>query len=136
MNRKRQETVTQGKRRHRLRKERLDELVEEAKVGAHDESEQAMGFPHNVEKTLRPPFDTEVLGTTLIVERIDITEDDRLVAVCGKRQASPTDLTPRLAAALNPATAGRGRVDTGISVVANRRQERRRFRLQSSGETR
>jgi hypothetical protein len=50
MNRKRQAKVTQGKRRHRLRKEQLDELVEEATLGAHDESEQAMGFPHNARK--------------------------------------------------------------------------------------
>ena len=83
MNRKRHEKVTQGKRRPRLSKERLDQLVEEATVDAHDESEQAMGFQTMLENDLRLPFETEVLGVTVIVESIDITEDDRLVAVCG-----------------------------------------------------
>ena len=30
------------------------------------------------------PFETEVLGVTVTVESIDITEDDQLVAVCRK----------------------------------------------------
>jgi hypothetical protein len=42
MNRKRQEKGTPGKRGHRLGKERLDELVEEALVDAYGESEQAI----------------------------------------------------------------------------------------------
>ena len=83
MNSKRQEKATQGKRSSRLSKERLDELVEEATVDAHDESEQAVGFYTMLENDLRLPFDTEVLGMTVMVESIDITEDDRLVAVCG-----------------------------------------------------
>ena len=90
MDRKRQEESTPDKRRDGLSglsKKRLDELVEEATVDAHDESEQAMGFFAVIEDELRLPFETEMLGTTVTVERIDVTEDDRLVAVCRKGKA-------------------------------------------------
>jgi Calcium binding len=83
MTKKRQEKVTQGKPEQSLSKERLDELVDEATVDAHDESEQASGFYTMLENDLRLPFETEVLGMTVMVESIDIAEDDRLVAVCG-----------------------------------------------------
>ena len=68
----------------RLSKARLDELVEEALVDAYGESEQVTGFYTMVENDLRLPFETEILGMTVIVERIDITEDDQLVALCRK----------------------------------------------------
>ena len=83
MTRKRQEKFTQDKRGQSLSKERLDELVDEATVDAHDESEQATGFYTMLENDLRLPFETEVLGITVMVESIDIAEDDRLVAICG-----------------------------------------------------
>jgi len=68
----------------RLSKARLDELVEEALVDAYGESEQMTGFYTMMENDLRLPFETEILGMTVIVEGIDITEDDQLVAVCRK----------------------------------------------------
>lgn len=68
----------------RLSKARLDELVEEALVDAYGESEQATGFYTMMENDLRFPFQTEILGMIVIVEGIDITEDDQLVAVCRK----------------------------------------------------
>ena len=70
--------------RPRLSKAQLDELVEEALVDAYGESEQVTGFYTMMENDLRLPFETEVLGMTVIVEGIDITEDDQLVAVCRK----------------------------------------------------
>ena len=76
---------TKGKRRGqplRLSKARLDELVEEALVDANGESEQVTGFFTMMENDLRLPFETEILDVTVIVEKIDITEDDQLVAVC------------------------------------------------------
>ncbi len=82
MNRNRQGKVTPGKREPRLSKVRLDELVEEALVDAYGESEQAAGFYTMIENDLRLPFETEMLGVTVTVESIDITEDDQLVAVC------------------------------------------------------
>jgi hypothetical protein len=70
--------------RPRLSKARLDGLVEEALVDAYGESEQVTGFYTMMENDLRLPFETEILGMTVTVEGIDITEDDQLVAVCRK----------------------------------------------------
>ena len=88
MNRKRREKGTPDKRGPGLSKERLDELVWEAVADAHDESEAAMGFQAILEDELALPFETEMLGVTVTVESIDITEDDRLVAVCRKGKGS------------------------------------------------
>jgi hypothetical protein len=84
MDRKSQKKGKTGKQKHGLSKERLNELVEEAVVDAHDESEAAMGFHTMLENDLSLPFETEMLGVTVTVEDIDITEDDQLVAVCRK----------------------------------------------------
>src|SRR5262249_13956221 len=73
--------------RPQLNKARLDELVEEALVDAYGESEQVTGFYTMMENDLQLPFETEILGMTVIVERIDITDDDQLVAVCRKDRA-------------------------------------------------
>src|SRR5215467_7081348 len=70
-----------------LSKARLDELVEEALVDAFGESEQVTGFYTMMENDLRLPFETEILGMSVIVEGIDITEDDQLVGVCRKDKA-------------------------------------------------
>ncbi len=54
-------------------------------MDACGESEQVTGFHtimENDRNDLRIPFETEILGMTVIVEGIDITEDDQLVAVC------------------------------------------------------
>ena len=71
----------------RLSKARLDDLVEEALVDAYGEAEQVTGFYTMMENDLRLPFEAEILGMTVIVERIDIIEDDQLVAVCRKDKA-------------------------------------------------
>jgi len=68
----------------RLKKARLDELVEEVLVDAYGESEQVTGFYTMMENDLRLPFETEILGITVTVEGIDIAEDDQLVAMCRK----------------------------------------------------
>ncbi len=68
----------------RLGKARLDELVEDALVDAYGESEQVTAFYTMMENDLRLPFETEILGMTVIVDGIDITDDDQLVAVCRK----------------------------------------------------
>ena len=43
--------------------------------------EQVTGFYTMMENDLLP-FETDILGITVLVEGIDITEDDQLVAVC------------------------------------------------------
>lgn len=71
-----------GQRSTRLSKSRLEALIEEATVDAYNEAEQAVGFFTMMEDNLRLPFETEMLGLKATVERVDITEDDTIVAIC------------------------------------------------------
>ena len=76
----------------RLSKERLEELVEEAIVDAYGASEQVVGFLTLMDDNLKVPFDTEVLGVSVTVEKVDMTNDDQIVAVCaraGQKQEIP-----------------------------------------------
>jgi calcium binding protein len=66
----------------RLRKAELDRFVEEATVDCYDESEQVTGLYTMLEDNLQLPFETEVLGVSVTVTGIDISEDDRIMAVC------------------------------------------------------
>ena len=61
---------------------RLERLVEEAIVDAYNESAQRGGFFTMIEDRLALPFDTEVLGAPVTVERIDLTDADEVVAIC------------------------------------------------------
>jgi hypothetical protein len=61
---------------------RLERLVEDAIVDAYNESEQRCGIFTMIENNLALPFETEVLGVAVTVERIDLTEADEVVAVC------------------------------------------------------
>lgn len=65
-----------------LSKPRLDALIAEATVDAYNEAEQAGGFFTMIEDNLGLPFETEILGIRVAVERVDITEDNSIVAVC------------------------------------------------------
>ena len=65
-----------------LSKVRLDDLIDDALTDANGESEQVTGFYTMLENDLHLPFETQILGVTAMVESIDITEDDQLVAVC------------------------------------------------------
>ncbi len=64
-----------------LSKIRLNGLVEQATVDAHDESEQSMGFFNMIEEYLRLPFLTNVLSMEVTVESIELTEAGEIVAV-------------------------------------------------------
>lgn len=69
---------------------RLEALVKEAIEDAYGEAEQRGGFFAMIEDKLALPFETEVLGVMVTVERIDLTEADEIVAFCrrgGKRQS-------------------------------------------------
>lgn len=63
-------------------KARLEHLIEEAVVDAYNDSEQRTGFAVMLDEHLALPFETEVLGVTVTVERIDITDAEEIVAVC------------------------------------------------------
>ena len=73
-------------------KSRLRALIEEAIVDAYNESEQRTAFYTMLDQHLDVPFDTKLLGATAVVERIDMTNDDQIVAICRRgrsRQAIP-----------------------------------------------
>jgi hypothetical protein len=74
----------------RISAERVAEMIEEATVDAYDESEQAIGWLAMFENHLDLPFDTDVLGVRVTVEKIDLRDDNRIVAVCrrGKQKQS------------------------------------------------
>jgi hypothetical protein len=59
-------------------------MIEEATMDAYGESEQTTGFFTVIEDNLKLPFKTEVLGVEVTVERIDITDDGQIVAVCAR----------------------------------------------------
>jgi hypothetical protein len=67
-------------------------MIEEATIDAYTESEQAGGFHVMIEQELDLPFETTVLGVTVSVKRVDITDANEVVAVCHRgreRQAIP-----------------------------------------------
>lgn len=74
-------------RRHQLNTARLDAMIEEATVDAYGESEQRAGFYTMMEDGLALPFETQVLGVEVTVERIDLTSADEIVAICTRRSA-------------------------------------------------
>jgi hypothetical protein len=60
----------------------LDRLVEEATVDCYNETEKVSGLYTMIEDNLVMPFETIVFGSTVVVERIDLTDRDDIVAIC------------------------------------------------------
>jgi hypothetical protein len=71
---------------------KLDEMIEEATVDAYGESEQTVGFFTLLEERLKLPFKTELLGVEVTVERLDMTDDDQIVAVCSRGKSKPVPI--------------------------------------------
>jgi len=67
-----------------------EEMVEAATVDTYGESEQATGWHCLLDEHLRMPFQTEMLGVTVRVEKIDLLDDDSIVAVCRRGQHRQT----------------------------------------------
>jgi hypothetical protein len=65
-----------------LSKARLEALIEEAVVDAYGDEEQTGGFFTMIEEHLALPFSVSILGVETVVERVDMTRDCRVVAVC------------------------------------------------------
>lgn len=59
----------------------LDALIADATLDAYGESEQQVGFYTMLDEHLAVPFDVAILGATVTVERLDMS-DDRIVAIC------------------------------------------------------
>jgi hypothetical protein len=57
-------------------------MVEEATVDCYNDSELVCGWLTTIEENLAVPFEAVVLGVTVTVERIDVTETDQIVAIC------------------------------------------------------
>lgn len=65
-----------------ISKARMEAMIEEATVDAHDESEQLSGFYTMFEDYLAVPFETTVLGMPVTVASVELTERDEIVAIC------------------------------------------------------
>jgi hypothetical protein len=65
-----------------LSKTKLETLIEEAVVDAYGEEEQTVGFLTMIEEHLALPFSVCILGVEAVVEKVDMTRDCRIVAVC------------------------------------------------------
>ena len=63
-------------------KRQLRELIDQALVDAYGESEQRGGLFTMLEEHLAVPFETQVLGVPVTVERIDLTRSDEIIARC------------------------------------------------------
>ena len=66
---------------------RLDEMAAEATVDAYDEAEQLAGWFCMLDEHVELPFETAVLGDTVMVEEIEQPSDTRIVAVCRRGKA-------------------------------------------------
>ena len=74
--------ASKSKRRKTTTNEELDRMTEEAIVDAYGDSEQTVGFYTMLEDNFAVPFQKEMLGVEVTVDRIDMTDDDQIVAVC------------------------------------------------------
>jgi hypothetical protein len=77
---------TQNVKAKAIPQARLDELIEEATVDCYNESEQISGFFCVMEEQLALPFTTKLLDTEITVEKIDITDEEEIVAICRRRR--------------------------------------------------
>ncbi|MGB8029682.1 MAG: calcium-binding protein [Terracidiphilus sp.] len=65
-----------------LSKAKLEALIEEAVVDAYNEDEQKVGLLTMMQQYLALPFRVSILGIEATVEKVDMTRDGRIVAVC------------------------------------------------------
>jgi hypothetical protein len=60
----------------------LDAMIEEATVDAYNDEEQITGLFTMLEEHLALPFDTDMLGITVTVTKIDLTASNEIIAIC------------------------------------------------------
>ena len=65
-----------------LGKAKLEALIEEAIVDAYGEGEQKVGLLTMMQEHLALPFSVNILGFEAVVEKVDMTRDGRIVAIC------------------------------------------------------
>jgi hypothetical protein len=71
----------------RLTKARFAEMIEQATVDAYGDSEQITGWFTMIDEYLAVPFETEVLGVPITVERVDLDGGEQIVAICRRGRA-------------------------------------------------
>ena len=59
-------------------------MIKEATVDAYGEGEQAIGWFTVIGDNLEVPFVTEVLGVKVTVKRLELRDDNSIVAVCAR----------------------------------------------------
>jgi hypothetical protein len=85
-------TTRRNRRDPRISKVRLAEMIELATVDAYGESEQVTGWFTVIDENLAVPFEANVLGVTVTVERVDLSAGEQIVAICRRgreRQSLP-----------------------------------------------
>jgi len=65
-------------------------MIEEATADCYNEAEQVTGFFTMIEENLEVPFETQVLGVAVNVERVDLTIDGQIVALCRRGRTRQT----------------------------------------------
>ena len=81
-----------SKTKTRLSKARFEAMVEDATVDCYNPSEQATGWFTMIDEHLKVPLQTELLGVSVTVEKVDLNQNEDIVAICrrGKhRQTVP-----------------------------------------------
>jgi hypothetical protein len=73
-----------------MSKAQLDAMVEEATVDCYNEAEQVTGLLTVIEDELTVPFKTRVLGVEVAVERVDLSGEDQIVAICSREKLRQT----------------------------------------------
>jgi hypothetical protein len=79
-------------RRPTISDDRLNALIEQATVDCYNDDEQVAGLFTIIEDNLGLPFQTSVLGVSVKVAKVDLTDTNQIVAICqrdGLRQAIP-----------------------------------------------
>lgn len=71
-------------------KVKLEKLIEEAVVDAYGEEEQIGGFFTMMEEHLALPFSTNILGADVVVEKVDLTRDGWILAICRRDKIRQT----------------------------------------------
>lgn len=65
-----------------LSKAKLEKLIEEAVLDAYSEEEQVGGFLTMMQEHLALPFSANILGVDVVVEKVDMTRDCKIIAIC------------------------------------------------------
>lgn len=83
-------------------KSKLQAMVAEVTADCYNESEKATGFYTMIDEHLELPCQVVIDGVPMTLERIKVTEDDTIEAVCanGRRRQTPPVLDLKFTAPL------------------------------------